>query len=133
MKARLSIPLFISAILIFSASLRAPAADTIIIGKYNPHYLSNGEWKKWRVLCAKIDNEIEALHRRINVLKDMQNNHGKPEELKAMAAAIRSSIDEVFNEVNTEMSDRKLFKEDSKVFMGKLVSAKQSLEALGKF
>lgn len=107
--------------------------DALVIGRTNPHFLSTGEWDKWRVLCAKIDNEINALHRRINVLTDMKNRHGKPEELQAMASSIRSSIDEVFNEVNTEMCDRKLFVEDSRAFMGKLVSVKRSLEDLGKF
>lgn len=111
----------------------ANSADVVKLGARNPHYLSSGEFNKWRVLCSKIDNEIMALHRRINVLVDMKNRHGKPEELQAMAAAIRSSIDEIFNEVNTELADRKLFKEDSKVYMGKLVNVKRSLEELGKF
>lgn len=63
----------------------------------------------------------------------MQNRHAKQEEQQAMAAAIRSSIEEVFNEVNTELCDRKLFPEDSRVYMGKLRAVKQTLENLGKF
>jgi hypothetical protein len=97
----------------------------------NPHYLSKKEQSAWRILCAKINDEIDALHRRINVLKDAQNHRAKPEEIKAMAAAIRSSIDEVFNEVNSEMADRKLFLDDSKAFIGKLDSVRRSLENLG--
>lgn len=125
------------ALLIILISLGArscPAADSLRTwGGANPHFLSNSEWEKWRVLCAKIDNEINSINRRINVLQDLKNRHAKADEMQAMAAAIRSGIDEIFNEVNTEMCDRKLFVEDSKVFMAKLVGVKHSLENLGKF
>jgi hypothetical protein len=94
----------------------------------NPHYLSKKELSAWRILCAKLNDEIDALHRRINVLKDAQNHHAKDEEIKAMAAAIRSSIDEVFNEVNSEMADQKLFLDDAKAFIGKLDSVRRSLD-----
>jgi len=106
------------------------ASASEISSSGNPHYLSNKEYKAWKILCAKIDNDIDALHRRINVLKDLQNRRAKPEEIAALAAAIRSGAEQVFDEVNGHLIDRKLFKEDTKMFMGKLDAVRRSLDNL---
>jgi hypothetical protein len=94
----------------------------------NPHYQSTAEYRKTKVLCAKINNQIEALHRRINVLMDAKNRRAKPEELLAMGKSIRNSVEEIFEEINGHLSDRKIFKEDSRYLLGQLEAVLRSLE-----
>jgi hypothetical protein len=100
-------------------------------GPDNPHLLSSGEWSKWRVLCSKLDNEIEALHRRMNVLKDAVNHRENPDAVKAIAASVKSGIDEIFNEVNSELCEGKLFISDSRTYMGKIDNLRRSLHFMG--
>jgi hypothetical protein len=131
MKLKKFIPFAMAGFLGLSVANQGFSYTSSIVKKDNPHLLSSGEWNKWRVLSSKIDNEIESLHRRCNMLKEKQNGRVSPDEIKALAASIKSGIEEVFNEVNSELSEGHLFISDSRTFMGKIDTVRRSLESLG--
>jgi len=99
---------------------------------YSAGKLLNAKEKaSYKIACAKIDNQISNLYRRIQVLKDAQNRRVKIEEVNAIANGISSSLNDIFADINTQLATGNLFPEDSKMFIGKLDSVRRSLSNLG--